>query len=512
MDHRGELLCAEESGSEIQMSSDEESENHSLLSSDEQEVWLMKSTNGKQSPMLNLSAFPQKRVLRVYSRRWLVLMLFSLLSFMQCTVWNTWGPISNSSFTAYPSWNASTIALFGNWGTITYVIFTIPFIWICDVYGLRVGTLVSAFLMATGTAIRCISTSEETFTWMAHLGANLNGVAGIVLCSAPPALSSLWFPPNERTTATAISSVLNQLGNAGGFFLGPLMVRDPDEDNGTAVVANQTAVLRRDIERLMDMEALICIGLFLCVLVYFPARPRVPPSVASAVPRLSIKDGVFHLIKNREVLLLTTAFSFSQGILGGWLGVMDINLEIIGFSQAESGWLGVISIVASCLLALAVARLTDILTGRMKLTITVLLSLSAVAFAVLTLMCLGLVETSTPMLYGSVIVGSCANYAASPLFYELAAEVAFPVDETIVGGFMSCIYNLVGAIFLFAFFIPNIGVTWMNYCLVAAPVVSLPFVYLTKEEYRRSYLDAEPAAVEKDRSLLVNGDGQDDEI
>ncbi len=62
-------------------------------------------------------------------------------------------------------------------------------------------------------------------------------------------------------------------------------------------------------------------------------------------------------------------------------------------------------------------------------------------------------------MYGSVIVGSCANYAASPLFYELAAEVAFPVDETIVGGFMSCIYNLVGAIFLFAFFIPNIGAT-----------------------------------------------------
>jgi len=33
--------------------------------------------------------------------------------------------------------------------------------------------------------------------------------------------------------------------------------------------------------------------------------------------------------------LLTTAFSFSQGILGGWLGVMDINLEIIGFSQVR---------------------------------------------------------------------------------------------------------------------------------------------------------------------------------
>lgn len=41
----------------------------------------------------------------------------------------------------------------------------------------------------------------------------------------------------------------------------------------------------------------------------------------------------------------------------------------------------------------------------------------------------------------------------------------------------------------------------MNYCLVAAPAVSLPFVFLAKEEYRRSSLDKECAG---DRSLLVN--------
>jgi hypothetical protein len=58
----------------------------------------------------------------------------------------------------------------------------------------------------------------------------------------------------------------------------------------------------------------------------------------------------------------------------------------------------------------------------------------------------------------TVIFGSCANYAASPLFLELAAEMAFPVDEAIIGAVMSCAYNLVGALFLFAFFIPNIGI------------------------------------------------------
>lgn len=46
--------------------------------------------------------------------------------------------------------------------------------------------------MALGTAVRCISINETFFTWMAHTGANFNGIAGIVMCAVPPALSSLW--------------------------------------------------------------------------------------------------------------------------------------------------------------------------------------------------------------------------------------------------------------------------------------------------------------------------------
>jgi FLVCR family MFS transporter len=58
--------------------------------------------------------------------------------------------------------------------------------------GLRIGMLLSALLMALGTAVRCISMNETFFTWMAHTGANFNGIAGIVMCAVPPALSSLW--------------------------------------------------------------------------------------------------------------------------------------------------------------------------------------------------------------------------------------------------------------------------------------------------------------------------------
>ncbi|KZS19268.1 Disrupted in renal carcinoma protein 2 [Daphnia magna] len=476
-----------------------------LSESDDTSLYSGKNVEVLENSYVSITS--KKVVLKVYKRRWFILGLFSLLSFMQCTVWNTWGPIAESSLTAFPSWDAKTIALFGNWGTITFVIFTVPLIWLCDLYGLRVGMMVSALLMALGTSIRCISMNETIFTWMAHSGANFNGIAGIVLCAVPPALSSHWFPPNERTTATGISSVFNQLGNAGGFLLGPLLVREPDLSNNKTVMKNNVRLLRNDILNLMDAEALICAILFFCVVVYFPSKPNLPPSVTSTVQRLNIKDGIVHILKNREVLLLTTAFSLSQGVLGVWLSVMNmmiemnVNLEPLGFNQVQSGWLGFWAIVASCILALVVARLTDYLAGYMKKTITVLLVVSSIAFTILAMMCLAMIEPSLYLLYATVIIGSCANYATTPLFMELAVEMAFPVDETVVGGFMSCTYNLVGALFLFAFFIPNIGVTWMNYCLVAAPAVSLPFVFLAKEEYRRSSLDKECAG---DRSLLVN--------
>jgi len=51
----------------------------------------------------------------------------------------------------------------------------------------------------------------------------------------------------------------------------------------------------------------------------------------------------------------------------------------------------------------------------------------------------------------------------------------------------------------------------MNYCLVLAPAVSIPFIYLSKEEYRRSNLD-NTLETSMENSLLINADGCDEEV
>ncbi len=74
-----------------------------------------------------------------------------------------------------------------------------------------------------------------SFFRMCHLCAILNGIAGIVVFSAPSAVSSAWFPPNERTTATGIALVFNNLGNAFSFLAAPGIVPDPTIGGGSGL-------------------------------------------------------------------------------------------------------------------------------------------------------------------------------------------------------------------------------------------------------------------------------------
>ena len=57
-------------------------------------------------------------------------------------------------------------------------------------------------------------------------------------------------------------------------------------------------------------------------------------------------------------------------------------------------------------------------------------------------------------------------------------------DDIILG-----VYNLVGIVFLFLFFIPNIGSVWMNYALVGSTAIVIPAVLVTRERYNRTQVD-----------------------
>ena len=59
------------------------------------------------------------------------------------------------------------------------------------------------------------------------------------MCS-PARLSSVWFPPDERTLATSLATAANDLGCTLGFLLGPYLVQDA---GGMAVLLQLTLAM-----------------------------------------------------------------------------------------------------------------------------------------------------------------------------------------------------------------------------------------------------------------------------
>lgn len=77
---------------------------------------------------------PEARALHVYKRRWYILLMFSLLDSIQAAVWIQWGPIAAAAEQAY-GWTDGTLALFANWGPITFIPTALLWSWLLDSKG-----------------------------------------------------------------------------------------------------------------------------------------------------------------------------------------------------------------------------------------------------------------------------------------------------------------------------------------------------------------------------------------
>ena len=224
--------------------------------------------------------------------------------------------------------------------------------------------LLTTFLAVFGKGLQVIPFDDTTLrTIFINLGQFFCMAAGTVALGAPPLVSATWFPPSERTTATAIGKLAGFFGIAAAFAVGPAMVPDVVAQTNlrNASVSNGT----QDLARLIDQQLLqytyfelsLCIVVFLCVLVHFPARPPLPPSLTSSAPhRVSTKASLLNVMKNRQFLLLTAIAALITGIYFGWLSMLDVFLDKFNVDSVTAGWLGCSSMLAGVASGIIVGR------------------------------------------------------------------------------------------------------------------------------------------------------------
>nr|XP_027214480.1 disrupted in renal carcinoma protein 2 homolog isoform X1 [Penaeus vannamei]XP_027214481.1 disrupted in renal carcinoma protein 2 homolog isoform X1 [Penaeus vannamei]XP_027214482.1 disrupted in renal carcinoma protein 2 homolog isoform X1 [Penaeus vannamei] len=422
--------------------------------------------------------------LKVYKSRFWILITFSILAWFQCVQWNTWGPISESVDAAFTGWGSQTVAMMANWGTITFVLSVVPMCWLMETKGLRAGVLTCTILVAIGTVVRIIpflTHSDSFFTVMCHICAIFVGIPGTLIMAAPPMIAASWFPPKERTTATAFSQVMNQLGNAGSY-LEPLIVRAP----GEGVTPSD---IQSDIKLLLYIYAGFAVALMLAILAYFPSKPPTPPSITSSIERHDFVTSLKKIIRNRDLMLVTLSYGVSVGVPAAWMSVLNYSLKELGIHQDDAMWIGILGVIMSGICGLLAGRMTDIVYGHVRISLIFLMISTVACFYWFFLLTWGSIPVTTWQVYFTVVGGLSFNFATAPLFFELAVETAYPCPEVVVGGLVTATNNLLGLFFLMMFFIPDIGYQWVTYLLLASSSTAILPLLFVREDYARSNID-----------------------
>ncbi|KTG03916.1 hypothetical protein cypCar_00001993 [Cyprinus carpio] len=317
--------------------------------------------------------------------------------------------------------------------------------------------------MVLGAALRSVPLKDLYYRrWMIHGGQLLNGLAGPTIMSAGPLLSTTWFAPDQRATATAIASLIGYLGSACAFLIGPLAVPAPNGTVGSTVYWNQNHIRDR-IQFVLYAEVGMIAALFVAVLFYFPSRPPVPPSVAAASQRLSYRSSICRLLRrllsvchraasNMRFLMVALAYSVPTGVIAGWAGVLDMILTPAKVSQVDAGWIGFWSIVGGCVFGVAMARFADYIRGMLKLILVLMFAGASLAATWFTLTCLTRLThlpSTTATLYTSCILVGIFINSSVPIFLELFIETVYPVPEGITCGVVTFLSNLFTGLLLF---------------------------------------------------------------
>ncbi|XP_073245617.1 solute carrier family 49 member 4 homolog [Porites lutea] len=435
---------------------------------------------------------------KIYKRRWYVLFVFTAEALIYNMAWNTWAPIQEPCKIAF-GWTDFDLLLLTSWAAISLILTSAPFTWLMDTKGLRISVLLIAFLSVLGKCLQAIPVRDNKVrSILINAGQFITMAGGPVAIGAPPLVSATWFPPGERTTATAIGTLAGYFGIAMAFAVGPAMVHKDVPLPST--VSNLSAsekkeylakVMNHQITQYTFFELGLCAAVFVCVLLYFPARPPLPPCLSSSTQSTqSTRTSFRQVMRDGQFWLLIMLAGLVFGVYFGWLSMLDVFLAKFKVDPTTAGWLGCAATLAGVVSGILLARCADIIKHRTKQMLMFLLVLSTISQLIFSLSCAGILPSTKQILFTSIIFGGLVYNGTLPLFFELAMECVYPFGEGIAGSLLVTMGNVVLMLFYIAFMLPHSDVRWMNWVTVTGLGVCVLGLLIYREKYTRLEIDA----------------------
>ncbi|XP_036847233.2 solute carrier family 49 member A3 isoform X2 [Manis javanica] len=355
---------------------------------------------------------------RAYARRWVFLLVLSLLSCSNATLWLSFAPVADTTARRFL---LSTEQI--NWLSVVYLVVSIPSgvaaIWFLDSIGLRWATVLCAWLNFAGSVLRSVPCMlvkvQDPFAFLMS-GQSLCALAQTLVIFSPAKLAALWFPEHQRATANMIGTMSNPLGILVANLLSPALVKKEE-----------------DISMMLGIyiipAGLACLLATACL---WESVPPTPPS-AGAAHSTSEKflDGLKLLARNKAYVTLAVGFGGGIGVFTSFSALLEQVLCVKGYSNEFAGLCGALFIVFGILGALVLGLYVDQtkrFTEALKIGLC-LTSMACAAFAVVSQL-----QDQKLALAATCSLLGLFGFSVAPVAMELAVECSFPVGEGAAAG------------------------------------------------------------------------------
>lgn len=432
--------------------------------------------------------------IKVYTKRWVVLLTFCSVSFLNEVNWIEHSVIQDVTIAFYneslPK-NETDQQTAVNWLTMIYMLVYIPFVFpamfFLDRKGLKLTVLLGALFNAIGSVIKCFAVRPDLFLVL-MLGQFFCAVSQAFLLSVPARIAALWFGANQVALATSIGVFGNQLGIGFGFLTPPFLVFIDNIDS-----------MKMGFYYLYIGMAILSTATLTLTIIFVKDKPEIPPSISqlemlkNTQAKLenetnlsdfrNFKNSFLNLIKNGNFILILMSYGINVGVFYSLSTLLNTTIsEFYKNENQKIGYFGLILIVSGLFGSILGGVVLDKFK-KFKL-VTIIFCICSLASMILFSITL---TVDINIIFGTIFLLGFFLTGYLPVGFDLAAEVTYPEPEGLSTGLLNTSAQIFGLLFTYAqgIVITTFNSHYGNSLLCIGLLVGSVLTVLVKSDLRR---------------------------
>jgi len=375
---------------------------------------------------------------KVYRYRWIILILFMVISFVIQLQWLAHAAVARPADVFYKGqfnpnsfFNIDFLAMVY---MLVYIVISIPASWVIDTYGIRVGIGIGAIIAAISGLVKGIYADNFTIILWAQVGL---AIAQPFVLNAVTAVTVRWFPLRERGLAAGLAILAQYLGIIAAMLITPLLIGTDPAKPGYG----------SGFPHMLMFYGWLTFGAAVLTLIFLKEKPPTAPA-ADDLKRDDFFKGLKDILQQRDMLLTIMVFLIGLGIFNAISSMTDAISANLGVKDSN-GLIGGMMLIGGILGALIIPALSDKFRMRKRfMVICTTGALPGVLGLTLTKFFVHDASTAYAIALASSFILGFFILSAGPIGFQYAAEISFPAPESVSQGLLLWVGQISGMLFV----------------------------------------------------------------